>query len=532
MLKRSFIICIALFFYAGCGSYNNLGTPSVSGDIEDNDKWYQSVPDTLLNVSVTIPDPNPSGYTLQDVDADVDPYDENEPFVNVKFATVDFNSSLGISNATMEQKGKSTREANQKSYRIKLDSKDVLYRGERTLQFDKNPYDESRVRNKLAFDLFSEIPNFTSLRTQFVNLEINGTEYGLYMLIEHGDKYFLKNRGWSEDDHLYKAQNFGFFKEAALAIDESGKPLNEEAFDAVIEPKAGKDYTKLIQMINDVNDYSKDFETLFTKYFNRNNYLTWMAINIIMSNKDTISQNFYLYNPLYSDKFYFMPWDYNGAGADNTTYPKWQLGIGTWWGVPLHKRFLSIKKNRDDLDAMVDYLRANYITPAKIQEKLDIYRPLIEPLIQALPDSGHLSYAKWLADFNILIPRLDENINSYKSQIGTPMPFWQTASYDSQTQKLVLSWDESVDFENDPIVYDLQFADSPDFNTTIIDVKDLNTTSYTLDVALSPKTYYMKVVSREKNDSSHYQIAFDQTSLTLSGGSYKNYFGVLSFEVQ
>ena len=32
-----------------------------------------------------------------------------------------------------------------------------------------------------------------------------------------------------------------------------------------------------------------------------------------MGNRDTVNQNFALYQPKDSDKFYFLPWDYDGA---------------------------------------------------------------------------------------------------------------------------------------------------------------------------------------------------------------------------
>ena len=53
----------------------------------------------------------------------------------------------------------------------------------------------------------------------------------------------------------------------------------------------------LIAMINALNDNSKDFDTIFGQYFDKSNYLTWLATNILMGNRDTINQNFALYQP-------------------------------------------------------------------------------------------------------------------------------------------------------------------------------------------------------------------------------------------
>lgn len=547
-----FFLTISLLFLLGCESYNNVDhVPSVEGDITDNDSLYSGEND-VLGMSVSIPVPNTSlcrphddltaplrPCTLEDIDNDTDANDDYEPILNVRMSTDDFIPSSEQTNAEFEQKGKSTRNAAQKSYRVKL-NEGTLYNGEETFQLNKHPNDDSRVRNKLAFEFFSEIPNFTSLKTQFMDLKIDGTDYGLFTHVEKVGKEFLLNRGWNKDDNLYKAQNFAFRMVSALSLDSSGKPLYPDAFDAVIEIERGKDHSKLIAMLNAVDKARTDseFEKVFSQYFNRNNYVTWMAINIIMANKDTVSQNFYLYNPLYSNTFYLLPWDYDGSGRATEKYAKWELGISTWWGIPLHKKFLTIQKNRNDLDAMVTKLRTDYITPEKIQEKLDIYDPLIRPLLSTNPDADELSVTRWETEFNVLIPRLDENINNYTSQFGHPMPFWQGHGY--KDGNLTLMWDEAVDFEGDEIVYDLYCADNVDFNNSIIYEQNMTLeggklavtswgeVSYQKPISLtSGDRYYMKVIAKEKNDNSHYQIAFDK-EVEINDVKY---FGLLEFKI-
>jgi len=229
-----------------------------------------------------------------------------------------------------------------------------------------------------------------------------------------------------------------------------------------------------------------------------------------------------------------MPWDYDGAGRATIKYAKWELGIATWWGIPLHNKFLRIKKNRDELEAMVDHLREFYITPEIIQARLDVYEPLITKYLSVNPDLEELRRKEWQYEFDNLIPRLDENINNYKSQFGHPMPFWQTATYENGM--LNLQWDRSVDFENDVIVYDLQVSDSYEFNTTLVSevgLSDIPTgyigsIDYSKEITLNPGTYYMKVISRERDNPEHYQIGFEKN---IEVNDVK-YFGVLEFEVK
>lgn len=527
---------LVILLQFGCkGSYNDKH-PSVVGDIKDNAAWYPKVTGgNVLEASVTIPVPNDftckpyddlnasaRPCTLKDIEMDKNPYDNYKPQIHVVYANQDY--SAFTPNASMKQKGKSTRRAKQASFRIILDKNRPLYRGERTFNLNKHPYDRSRIRNMLSFELFQSIPNFTSLRTQFVHLMVydeNGTKnYGLFTHIEQCDKLYLKNHGFSSSDNLYKAQNYYFQMTDALKIDAKGKPLNKDAFDASLEMQNGKDREKVVAMTQAVTNArtNKEFEKVFNKYFNRNNYLTWFAINIVLDNKDTITQNFFLLNPALSDKFYFLPWDYDGIAHNRDTAPKWSKGIANWWASPLHRKFLKIKKNRDDLDAMVHYLREKYITDEKIHALMDKYKPLVEPYVKSLPDSAHMN-GDWDKEFawvrNEMVPG---SMRDYEACKGDPMPFWQ--SYEYKNDDLVIGWGRSYDLEHDPIVYDITLATDPEMENKLLSLtnvkeKDLNMTKwgdihYDTGLSLEPGTYFLKIVAKQENDPSKYQIALDQ----------------------
>lgn len=541
MINNRFIVTFVLFILSGCGSYNDLDSETQVNVLVDKSSWYSNMTDDVLEMHVVIPTPNPSGYTLADIDSDTDTYDDYEPELNVQFSTADFIPN-GL-NATFRQRGKSTRNTDQKSYRIKLDTGTDLWRFQEKLQLQKHPYDLTRMRNKLSFDLFRDIPDFASLRTQFVHLDINGTDYGLYTHVENVGKEYLINRGLDKDDNLYKAQNFAFYYKDGLSLNALGQPLDLEAFERVISIERGDDQTKLLSMINALE--TQDFETVFAKYFNRNNYLTWMAINVLTGNQDTITQNFYMYNPLKSDKFFFLPWDYDGAwGFDrqpyNTLngpyYARWEGGISNWWGVPLHKGFLSSPQNRADLDAMIQSIRQQYLTESKIQERVGVYKDLIRPYISAFPDINQLpviassdaeKILEWEAELDALPLRLEENLQQYYELLDSPMPFWQGANYDGVNGVLVLNWDKSVDLQGDPIEYDLLVADNIDFNNSIVNEPGLSDIVYQQSVLLPVGTYYMKVISKESNNFAHWQEAFDRVEI-----NDRKYFGVFEFIVE
>ena len=128
------------------------------------------------------------GCTLNDVLNDIDGSDDFKPEIKVHMTADDFPDDGLVSNAELRQRGATSRGAPQKSFRVKLDSSDDLWRGERRIQLVKSFGDFSRIRNKLSYDLFADIPNLPSMQTQFVNFKVedqgNVEDYGLYTHVE------------------------------------------------------------------------------------------------------------------------------------------------------------------------------------------------------------------------------------------------------------------------------------------------------------------------------------------------------------
>jgi len=555
-MKLFYTVVFVAVLFQGCGNYNDVVTgPSIVGDIQDNEAWYLDESTVVEDFNVTVPVPNPlecaeyndtSGElrpcTLEDVNNDIDPYDDYEPEIAVRFFTKDFIPATEEPNGVMKQKGKSTRVGKLKSYKIKLDSETNLFRHERRIQLNKQYYDFTRIRNKLSFDLFETIPNFASLKTEFVDLHIDNKDYGLYTRVETYDKYYLLNRGWDEDDNLYKAQEFWFVLTDELALDANGKPADPEAFDSVLTIERGKDQKVLIDMLEAVNDSKADINAVVAKYFNRDNYITWFAINIITGNIDTSTQNFLLLNPKYSTVFYFLPWDYDGAWdwehqlGYPSMYPSWKSGLARYWDSPLHKKFLSVKENRDDIDKKIYYLKDMYFTKERIQEKVDTYKPLIVKYILRDPDLSCLAYRDtniskveevWNQECDRLKDVVDQNIAAYEEEKKKPMPFWQGESYADGV--LSLKWDAAVDLQGEEVVYDITLATTPDFATPLFSAKDVNVTEYKINIDLQPNTdYFLKIIAKVKENESIYQIAFDE--YYAPDGTI--YHGVLKFEVE
>ena len=473
---------------------------------------------------------NYKGCTLTDVDADTDSRDDFKPEVKVHIVMDSFPDDGLVTNATFRQRGNSSRFANQKSYRIKLDSKDDLWRGERKLQLNKHPWDLSRVANKLSFDLMQDIPHLPSLRTDFVNMFVDNVDYGLFTHIENVGKEYLKRRGWDKDSGVYKADHFDFFMGDAYILTDEGKPLDPQWFNSKLEIKRGKDQRKIVEMISVVNNTTNNFSTdVMGKYFNKNNYLSWLSVNFLFGNQDAVginADNFYLLNPKGEDTFYFLPWDYDEAWLESTwdsandihQSRAWS-GVSAYWSSLLHQRYLKQPGSIAELREAVDHIKNTYLTPTKIATKLNAYVPIVHPLtstspdLQDLPVTGNVpTLDEYMDNYNNMYSAVQNNYSTFINSIQYPMGFWIKKA-ELSNNALTLDWSPSYDLQGDSITYDIQISTKPEFTSSTIveNITGLTTTDYVYNWNLPTDFYYVRILARDSaNPIEHWQVAFNE----------------------
>jgi spore coat protein H len=381
-----------------------------------------------------------------------------------------------------------------------------------------------------------QLPNMVSLRTQYVRLfvrdettdppKIAFVDYGLYTQVEQVNRAYLRNHYLDPDGQLYKATFFEFFRypdQIRLADD----PLYDElAFSRILEIKGNKDHTKLIQMLDDVNNTSIPIEQTFEKHFNKENYFTWMAFNILMGNLDTQSQNFMLYSPRNGSKWYFLPWDYDGDLGRQWQdqffpYDKFEYGVANYWGVPLHNRVLKVARYREMLDRKVNELM-KFLTPDRLNGMLNSYRKVTDVFALQMPDLYYLrgGVANYERTYETLPDEIRINYDLYRESLESPMPYFLDTPKASGT-KLVFNWGESYDFNAQNITYQLQVAKDWKFEEVIFTQKLMDQHSTEIDM-LAPGTYFWMVTSTNENGKTQYpfNVYIDADGQPHSGMKY------------
>lgn len=475
---------------------------------------------------------------------------DNEPIIKVTVSQglpEGIEGKLGFKatapNGLMQIRGHSARNDVQKSLKIKLFGGTGSFYGQTILNLNKCPYDETRILQKTCCDMFTKLKDFVTLRTKFVHVFIldkstSGTsatykDYGLFTHIENPDKDFLAAHNLDENGYLYKASNFEFYRYPDEIKNVDDPSYNKAAFDSRLKQLSGKDNRKLIQMLDDINNSSIDINESFDKYFDKDNFLTWMAVNMLTANYDTTTQNYMLYSPLNSQKWYLLPWDLDGTMKNTTLIdnyfsqmPESQKGLSRYWSVNLQRRYFSYKDNVDALTKKVEEVRKIFLDNDFSGLGLKYFN-LVDGIKKSSGDINHITTQGianaplFVKDFNNII---EKNYQIYLKSIHTPMPNFLVENK-KVNGKWYFKWTPSQDIDGKMVYYDFQLASDVLFEHIIDEKKHLFSTDYTSDKQLAKGTYYYRAITYDS--TGNIQYAFDSIDITTSHRE----FGVKQFTV-
>ena len=443
-------------------------------------------------------------------------------------------------NATVQIRGQTSSRNAQKNYKIEIKKNKGSWRGQRTIALNKHMSEGLRFRNKMAYDLIKGIDQMMGLRTQFVHLYVKDLtdsasgvfeDYGLYTQVEQLNKTALKAHGLDSTGQLYKVNFFEFYRyEDAIKLT-TDPTFDQAKFDSYLETKGSSDHSKLIEMLEKLNDESQPMEKLLETYFDVENIAYWMAFQLLTDNVDTQSRNMYLYSPQNSDTWYILDWDNDDMLRRKehelirfTDAESWEWGISNYWGNVLFRRCLQTASYREALDTAVQELH-DYLNADRIEEMTAHYRTITEQYIWQMPDMEHLPLTRTQYDMvaKALPEEIEENYQQYPEGYHYPMPFY-IGTPSLQNGVLQLSWDTSYDFNAEDISYTVELARDYQFRQMVYREEHV-VLPLTQTAAPAAGQYFIRV--RATNASGYTQDAFDYYVID-SGKVY----GVKCFYIQ
>jgi spore coat protein H len=429
----------------------------------------------------------------------------------------------------MRLRGQSARLADLKSYKVILNSK-APWDGFVKVNLNKHPFDDLRIRNKLTFELIKNIPNITSARTQFVHLFVKDfsegdyskpyEDYGLFTQIENIDTRYLENHNLDQYGYLYKVENFEFKRYEDILKDVTDPSYDEGDFEDILEIKGLDDHKKLLNMLDDVNNDFVNINRVIDTHFDSENFLTWLALNILTDNVDTQTRNYFLYSPSETSTWYFLPWDYDKSlGGYSTNRPIWTKGVSNYWGNVLINRFLRNDNNLVALTQKVEEL-ALILNEKEMDKYIDIYKEIALEYLHRYPDNtiDNDSDEELEAEFKELRGSMSVNKIEYYKSVERPMPVFLDSPY-LTGNFMEFRWSSSYDFQDDLIYYSFELSDSPNFENNIYEKSGLLTNEIIVKRIPAGHYFYRVYITDSKgNKSDAFDIYFDDEALTYHYG--------------
>lgn len=418
-------------------------------------------------------------------------------------------------NATVQLRGAGASEQIQKSYRVDIKSGKGNWEDQKVVVLNKHAADPTRFRNKLAYDLMAEIPQMFSTRTWFVHLYVKDKsegedglfqDYGLYTAVEQVNGRYLRNRGLDNGGNLYKAETFDWYPHESSITEATSPGFDKAAFENYLEIKGSDDHSRLIELLNAVDNENVLISDVINQYFDEDNLFYWMAFHILTGNLDIEFSNYYLYCPQMVNKWYLISWDNDGIFPDtyerlrNVSYDRsWNHGIFTLVSARLYERMMKDERCRQNLDDAVEDLYQNYLTAEKIRDKTDAYTRLIKSYIYSPPDSRYQRVSEQNYDVvaSGIINELDENYETYKRSLAEPWPF-HILEPEPSGSDLMLRWEDAYLYPDGVPVYSVELAQSPDFEDCLVNEAGYSGTEYRMSM-LPQGEYFLWVRSGDGN---------------------------------
>lgn len=443
-------------------------------------------------------------------------------------------------NCVVRLQGANASRRQQKSYRITIKDGMGSLDGMKSLVLSKSFSDPLRITNMLCFRLMEDIPALLSTRTQLVHLYVKDTaegadalyrDYGLYTMVEPINKTYFKNRNLDGDGGIYKAVSFDFSRHEDAIMLATAPGYQQSAFEALLEVKGDPDHTRLLEMLEAVNNPNIPIGQVVNTYFDPDNLYDWLAFNLLTGNKDASTENYYLYNPTGSDRFYFLSWDCDGAFRDAYEEmrapgqsPGWDTGVFSFYDNVLFSRILQDPACVSELSTAVDTLYETCLTEAAVSEEAARLTAMAEDRIYSLPDRtfARVTRRQYAELAGQLGQQVTENYYRYYESLEKPAPFHIREPQLLPEGGLLLSWDEAACTQE--VTYSIQLDDSWDFETPLLSGDHRQETQWIID-RLPVGQYFLKVTANTGDGKS--QIAYETYSTELKTTVY----GVLCFYV-
>lgn len=255
------------------------------------------------------------------------------------------------------------------------------YDGIRKINLSNGFQDPTMMRDALAYR-FMRSAGIHAPRTSYTKVYLNGTYWGLYLIVEEVDKRALKNWYPADSGNLFKCIN-----NTSLLYQGNSIANYTDEFELKTNDSQN-DWSKLIYLTKMINTSQAFFQDSIVKALNLDTYLPVLAADILMYNWDSYydhGRNFFLYEHPETHKIDWIPWDYNLAFSTSETNLIVDYSMAQE-DKPLVKKLQADPELRSAFFDHVCILIDNYFTMANLESYINTTAALIRPALNDDPN--------------------------------------------------------------------------------------------------------------------------------------------------
>ena len=289
-------------------------------------------------------------------------------------------------------RGNTSRHARKKSFRLSFNTFETgrNYYGIEKMNLNGEANDPSSMRSITCFEIYRRAHLIAS-RANHCRVYLNDEFYGVYSNVEHYDEEFTNLYFGTKAGNRYKC-TFGADLRYLGDDQEAYKSWNGRGRIYDLNNQSGSDdYSDLVNFIRVLNTTSdEDFICEIEKVFEINDYLKYMAIDVLIGNWDGPlynKNNFYLYSNPITGKFHYLPYDLDNTLGIDWVGQSWINRNIYQWGHqsesrPLYDRIMGIPELRERFSYFLYQLTKDIYTNGNLSSFLFSKRSLIESFIQ------------------------------------------------------------------------------------------------------------------------------------------------------
>lgn len=255
------------------------------------------------------------------------------------------------------------------------------YDGIRKINLSNGFMDPTMMRDALAYR-FMRTAGIKAPRTSYSKVYLNGTYWGLYVMVEEVDERALKNWYPADSGNLFKC-----IDNTSLLYQGNSIANYSDEFDLKTNDLEN-DWSRLIYLTKMINTPQAGFRDSIDKALNLETYLPVLAADILMYNWDSYydhGRNFFLYEHPESHKMEWIPWDYNLAFSTS------QTDLIVDYSIAMEDKQL-VKKVQADPELRSSFFDHvciqidNYFTLANLEGYINTTSALIRPSLDEDPN--------------------------------------------------------------------------------------------------------------------------------------------------